>query len=217
MTTAAARTRRESSTRRAGSARRATRELRRRRDSDPETALRSRAMSARASPDAKYMRSPCAVTRTPADSSTSSVQPKSSAEPEKACMRPLSGRSRRRSATTSGRSTVSQRTRPSSTRQNCVSRPSPRATTVPPGHAARNLETAPSKQRARSACHCDSRSPSPNRPANGKSIRSTSSTAIGSSRTASGRRASTARWYSVQSSVSGTRSSATGTFSTSRR
>ncbi len=76
------------------------------------------------------------------------------------------GSSRSRTATVSGSSTVSQRTRPSSTRKNCVSSPSPRATTVPPGVSARNRRTSRSNRDARSACHWP-RLPEPNLSANG--------------------------------------------------
>ncbi len=90
---------------------------------------------------------------------------------------------------------MSQRTRPLSTRQNCVSSPSPRQTTVPRGSRARKSSTSRSKQPTRSACSWACAPPSaPNRSSNGKSIRSTSSTALGSMSNASGRRASTARW-----------------------
>ena len=100
-----------------------------------------------------------------------------------------------RTSIASGRSTVSQRTRPLSTRQNCVSRPSPSATTVPSGCLARKRSTWRSNVRARSACHCDRPAlAGPNRCSNGKSILSSTSTAIGSHSTASPRRASLARW-----------------------
>ena len=49
----------------------------------------------------------------------------------------------------SGRSTESQRTVPSSTRKNCVSNPSPKATTCPPGWSRSHARITPSKAIAR--------------------------------------------------------------------
>jgi hypothetical protein len=90
-------------------------------------------ISSRTSPGARYMRRPCAVTSKSAFDGTAIVQAWSSTDAAIIRFRSCRGSSSRRRAITSGRSTVTHRTRPSSTRQSCVSSPSPSATTVPPG------------------------------------------------------------------------------------
>lgn len=111
------------------------------------------------------MSNPWAVMSTGPPESTSSIQAGSSAEPAISRRRSEAGKSSWRSATASGTSTVTHRTRPSSTRQNCVSSPSPSATTVPPGAPRSKRRISSSKQRARSACHWPNAEPK--RSANG--------------------------------------------------
>ena len=146
----------------------------------------------------KYISSPWAVISKPARGRPRPSRPSSRADRASARTRSSAGSSSARM-----REDLGQVDREPARRARCppartgVSSPSPSATTVPSGSGARESgATSSSKVRARRACHCATRA-APKRSSNGKSIASSSSTALGS-----GARCRTARprWRACRAS-----------------